>query len=283
MSELTVINTNDYAAMAKMMGMAYDTGSESKSSLARLRVNKKPLYGETNMNGKIVKVEVLSGGFELKNGTTVYAESAIIRPFVQRFMYQKYDPNSNTYVKTLMADTFNVDLKDTVGDFNCGKPSGWIEDFNSLPQETKDLLRAIKRTRVVYGTVTMPDAVTEEGDAHPIEDIPFVWDVDTKEGFKNMGGVFAKLLKMKRLPMLHTINLSTAKRDLPTGNSYYVPVPELNMQSSIEISDEDQGLFTSFMESIESHNDYVLNEWNKNNKPVESDGFIEVTDAEESV
>lgn len=36
---LTVINTNDYAAMAKMMGMAYDTG-DSKSSLARLRVNK---------------------------------------------------------------------------------------------------------------------------------------------------------------------------------------------------------------------------------------------------
>ena len=283
MSELAVINTNDYAAMAKMMGIAYDTNKE-KSTLARLKVNKEPIMGETEVNGKIAKVEILpSGSFEISNGKTVYAESIIVRPFVQRFMYQKFNSNVKNYDKTLMADSFNVDLKDTVGDFNCGKPSGWIEDFNSLPQETKDLLRAIKRTRVVYGTVTMENAVTEEGDAHPIEDVPFVWDVDTKEGFKNMGSIFAKLLKMKRLPMLHTINLNTAKRDLPTGNSYYVPIPVLNMQSSIEISDEDQSLFTSFMESIESHNDYVLNEWNKNNKPVEGDGFIEVTDAEESV
>ena len=51
---LAVINTEDYAAMAKMMGIAYDTGSESKSTLARLRVNKKPLHGETELNGKIV-------------------------------------------------------------------------------------------------------------------------------------------------------------------------------------------------------------------------------------
>ena len=278
---LAVINTEDYAAMAKMMGIAYDTGSESKSTLARLRVNKKPLHGETELNGKIVKAEILSGGFELQNGTTVYSETAVIRPFIQRFMYQKYDPNNNNYTKTLMADSFNVDLKDTNGGFNCGKPSGWIEDFDALPQETKDLLRSIKRTRVVYGVVTMSDAITESGYSHPVTDIPCVWDVDTKEGFKNMGNVFAKLNKMKRLPMLHNINLSTLKRDLPTGNSYFVPVPELDMKSSIEISDDDQQLFTSFMENIESHNTYVLSEWNKHNKP-DVEGFVDVSDVEDA-
>lgn len=281
MSELAVINTNDYAAMAKMMGIAYDTGSESKSSLARLHLNKKTFYGETELNGKMVKAEILSGGFELQNGTTVYSETATIRPFIQRFMYQKYDLNTNKYTKTLMADSFNVDLKDTKGGFNCGKSSGWIEDFDALPEKTKELLRSIKRTRVIYGVITMPDAITEEGDVHPVTEIPFVWDVKDKEGFKNMGGVFAKLNKMKRLPMLHNINISTLKRTLPTGNSWLVPVPELEMKSDIEISDDDQQLFTSFMENIESHNEYVLSEWNKNNKP-DVEGFVDVSDVEDA-
>jgi len=281
MSELAVINTNDYAAMAKMMGIAYDTGSESKSSLARLHLNKKTFYGETELNGKMVKAEILSGGFELQNGTTVYSETATIRPFIQRFMYQKYDLNTNKYTKTLMADSFNIDLKDTKGGFNCGKSSGWIEDFDALPEKTKELLRSIKRTRVIYGVITMPDAITEEGDLHPVTEIPFVWDVKDKEGFKNMGGVFAKLNKMKRLPMLHNIKISTLKRTLPTGNSWLVPVPELEMKSDIEISDDDQQLFTSFMENIESHNEYVLSEWNKNNKP-DVEGFVDVSDVEDA-
>ena len=276
---LTVINTNDYAAMAKMMGMAYDTG-DSKSSLARLRVNKKPLFAETEVNGKMVKVEVQSGGFALENGTTVFAEEAVIRPFVQRFMYQKYVQEDNTYVKTLMSDNANLDLKDTKGGFNCGKLSGYVEDFNALSKAEKDLLRSIQRTRVIYGTVTMEKSVTEDGDAHPIENVPFVWDVSTKEGFKLMGGIFSKLNKMKRLPMLHNISLKTESRDLPTGNSYFVPIPELEMQSSIELSDDDQGLFSSFMEAIETHNEYVHSEWNKHNMPEEVDGFVDVVDVE---
>lgn len=64
----------------------------------------------------MVKVEVQSGGFALENGTTVFAEEAVIRPFVQRFMYQKYVQEDNTYVKTLMSDNANMDLKDTKGD-----------------------------------------------------------------------------------------------------------------------------------------------------------------------
>jgi hypothetical protein len=232
------------------------------------------------MNGKIVKVEVLSGGFELQNGTTIYSESAIIRPFIQRFYYKKYDSDSNKYVQTLMADNFDVDLKDNTGNFNCGKPSGYIEDFDALPKETKELLRAIKRTRVIYGTISLPDGITEEGDANPVEDIPFVWDVDSKEGYKNLGLVFSKLNKIKRLPMQHNINLVTSKRDLPTGASYYVPIPDVDLNSNIEISDSDQTLFTQFMESIQLHNDYILSEWDKNISSGVDNDFIDVEEAQ---
>ena len=46
-------------------------------------------------------------------------------------------------------------MKDNDGGFNCGKPSGWIEDFSSLPETMKELIRSIKRVRVLFGTVDM--------------------------------------------------------------------------------------------------------------------------------
>ena len=42
MSELAVIDNNNYAAMAQMMGMAYDAGdTKNKSTLARIKVQKR--------------------------------------------------------------------------------------------------------------------------------------------------------------------------------------------------------------------------------------------------
>ena len=53
---------------------------------------------------------------------------------------------SNRYVKTIMGDNLNIDLKDNDGGFNCGKPSGWIKDFKALPEKMQDLIRQIKKS-----------------------------------------------------------------------------------------------------------------------------------------
>lgn len=282
MSEVSLINTNDYASLQKMLGMTYDAKTTSSGSkLARLSVNKKPLYGETTVNGKVVKVEMLSGGFTLRNGSTVYAESAVIRPFAQRFMHQRYDAAKSNYVKTLLADSLDMDLKDNTGSFNCGKSSEYIEDFQALSKAEQDFLRSVKRTRVIYGEITMENAITKEGDAHPVENVPFVWDVDTKEGFKNMGNVWSKLVKMKHVPMQHTVTLTTEARDLPTGASYYVPMCELDVQSDLPFEEKDNDLLIYFFNNIESHNKWVSDEWEKNNKsdPSISGDYVNVEEA----
>ena len=41
----------------------------------------------------------------------VYAENVEIRVFVQRFMYKRYNAEDKSYVKTLMAEDLNGDLK----------------------------------------------------------------------------------------------------------------------------------------------------------------------------
>ena len=136
MNEITTIDTNNYAAMAKAMGIANEgtSGSKKSSTLARLRIHHTPIMGLAEVKGKKVNVEVVEGGqykLEIPDGPTYYASAARIRPYMQRFMYKRFvmEPGNapNRYVKTVMADNLNIDLKDNDGGFNCGKPAGYIK------------------------------------------------------------------------------------------------------------------------------------------------------------
>ena len=263
MSELAVIDANNYAAMAQMMGMAYDAnGGKNKSTLSRIKVQKKPIKGKATIDGKSMTVDIVPAGSYMieKDGKTLYAESMKIRIAVQRFMYQKYDNAVNNYVKTVMADNLDIDLKDNYGGFNCGKPSGYIQDFNGLPDATKELIRSIKRTRVILGKVTFIDAKDDKGNPHEVEDYPFIWEVDNKEGFKNLGEATAKLAKHQRLSLFHDIIVTSGERE-GIGNTYYVPECEVDLDVSHEITDGDQELMRDFMAVVEAHNRWVLSEW----------------------
>ena len=56
MTELTTIDTNNYAATAQLLGQAFDT-NDKRPKLARLRIEKKSIMGDTEVNGKKVRVE----------------------------------------------------------------------------------------------------------------------------------------------------------------------------------------------------------------------------------
>jgi hypothetical protein len=63
MTLVETFNTSDYNQMAATMGMAADSKpSRDSSTLARLRINHTPIMGEQEVNGKKVKLEVVSGG-----------------------------------------------------------------------------------------------------------------------------------------------------------------------------------------------------------------------------
>ena len=138
----TTIDTNNFAAMAQAMGMnAESTSKASKAStLARLRIHHTPIMGQEEIKGKMKNIEVIGGGaykLEIPDGPTHYAEGVTIRPFLQRFMYKKFikgnDNTANRFLKTVMANDLNNDMKDNEGGFNCGKPAGFIQDWAALP------------------------------------------------------------------------------------------------------------------------------------------------------
>tara|TARA_R110000782_G_scaffold83065_1_gene163118 strand:- start:686 stop:1582 length:897 start_codon:yes stop_codon:yes gene_type:complete len=270
MTQLTTVNTDDYAAMAKAMGIAHEKTTSSSSSLARLRINHTPIMGTAEVNGKTVNVEVIEGGaykLEIPDGPTYYASSIKMRPFMQRFMHKRFiqgDAKSpNRYVKSIMNDTLDVDLKDNNGGFNCGKPAGYIKDWKALSKDMQDLLKSIKRVRVVFGEVEMINPMNEKGESIEVSSTPFIWEIDNRDAFKEIGTCFTKLAKMQRLPIQHVITANSDERTIPTGAKYYVPIASLDVTKTITLTDNDQTLFADFMSWIDNYNNYIVNAWSE--------------------
>ena len=295
MNEIANLDTSNYEAMAKAMvmsSMAVPT-KEKTNSLARLRIHHTPLMGQEEIKGKKTNVEVVSGGtykLEIPEGETYYAESVAIRPFLQRFMYKRFikgtDSTPNRYVKTIMADNLNMDLKDNDGQFNCGKPAGYIEDFKSLPEKMQDLIRQIKRTRVLFGTVDLVNPVDANGNSVDVETTPFIWEVENRDAFKTMGDVFNKLNKMKRLPVQHYVKAGTEERKLPNGNSFYLPTAELDLSETLDMGSDTQENLANFLAWVANYNEYIMGAWNENmqkHQSVDTDTvneFIDIDTAE---
>ncbi len=286
MTQLTTIDTNNYAAMAKAMGIAHEAVTQSKSSsLARLRINHTPVMGTAEVNGKNVNVEVVSGGsykLEIPDGPTYYSSSVKIRPFMQRFMYKRFvqgGANSpNRFIKSVMADSLNIDLKDNDGGFNCGKPAGYIKDFKALPQKMQDLIKQIKRVRVVFGVVELTEPTNNQGESVSLDNTPFIWEIDNRDAFKEMGVPFATLAKMQRLPVQHIITANTSERKIPTGASFYIPIASLDVSNTIELTNDDQMLFGDFMSWVDNYNNYIVNSWAEKANSRMEDGDAEILD-----
>jgi hypothetical protein len=287
-NEVITIDKDNYLAMAKVMGMSGESTSEKKqvSTLARLRINHTPIMGEEEVKGKMTKVEVVEGGtykLEIPDGETYYATSAKIRPYMQRFMYKRFimgtGDKPNRYIKTIMGDNLNIDLKDNDGGFNCGKPSGWIKDFKALPEKTQDLIRQIKRVRVVFGTIELSNPTDNAGNPVEVETIPFIWEVENRDAFKTVGAIFSQLAKMKRLPVQHIVTANTEERKLPNGNSFYLPVTSLDVTTVLELTAEEQSKFGNFVAWVQNYNEYIINAWSENaNKHMQDEDMDTVED-----
>ena len=282
MNEIITINTDNHAAMVKMLGMTDDAKLKKKTSvLNRLRLWHYPIMGQAEVNGKMTNVEVLDGGnFRLEildagESTFIYSKTISMRPFMQRFSLQRFVANKSakpnepkgTMQKTIMADSLDLDLKDNTGRFNCGKPSGWIEDFKSLPPEMQQLIREIKRVRAVFGLVTMENPSDANG--KPMgEDVttPFIWEINNNQAFKIVGEQMGVFVRHNRLPLSHAIKfLPSLEHQMENNSSYFTPVCKADMSVNYEIKEKDNELLTTFMDWVKNNNDLICQEWDKHN------------------
>jgi hypothetical protein len=259
MSNELAIATERGQSMAELMGVSSAPSQEYTPSISRLGMIHQPIMGEVDLNGKMIKTEVVPvGAFTLKTGDDiVYSVGATVRVFAQRNQWQRWNSDTEEMEKSVMSNNLNGDLKDSIGGFNLGRPTGYIEDFNSLDEATKQVIRSVKRVVVYYGTVTLDNPTNEKGEAvDAVESVPFVLDVKNRDSLKSINGVMGHLKKKNLLPILSTIKLEGIEDSIPTGAKF--GKIHATLGEPVEISSVDNDMLKDFLELIEYSNGKIL-------------------------
>ena len=261
MSNELAIATERGQSMAELMGVSSSTSEGTlMPTIARLSLQQmQPIMGEVELNGKMIKTEVVPiGSFKLDTGDkTVYSETATVRVFVQRKQFQRWNSDTEEMEKSVMANNTNGDLKDSIGGLNLGRPAGYIEDFDSLPEETKQVIRSVKLVNIMYGTVTMKNPINDQGSTvDDVIDLPFVMDIKNNDSKKSITGVMSHLKKKNLLPIMSTIELEGVTGTVASGAKFGKLSAKLGVPC--EISNTDNDTLKDFLELIEYNNGKIL-------------------------
>lgn len=246
-------------SMAELMGVSSSTG-QSSPSIARIGMQHQAIMGEAELNGKKLKTEVIPvGAFTLTQGDdVVYSTDISVRIFAQRQQWQRWNGETKEMEKTVLANSLNGDLKDSIGGFNLGRPSGYIEDFNALSEATKTLIRSVKRVKVFYGTVTLEDPKDAAG--NPVSgtyvDVPFVMDIKNRDSLKSIDTVLNGLQRKNLLPIMAVVKLTGVEDTIPTGATF--AKMEASLGDKVDITDHDNDTLRDFIELIEYSNGKIL-------------------------
>lgn len=263
MSTELQITTENGQSMAELMGIKQSTGSSGPRT-SRLTQVQTALKSMVEVNGKKMNMEVIPvGTFALKvsDDTTVYSDTVSIRLFLQREQWTRWNSGTNEMEKSILAADVRNDLMDNQGGFNLGRPSGYIEDFNALPEATKDLVRSVKRTRVVFGVLKLDNPVGADGEplGEAYENIPFVYDIKNNKSMKALDAAIKSLTNKNVLPITGWINLSADTDTLPNGNMY--AFLKASAGDLVELAEEDNDTLKAFLETIAAINTAISDQY----------------------
>ena len=254
-------------SLAEAIGVT-SSGQTKSASLPRINLIHNAIMGTMEVNGKNMKTEVVPAGaykVTLGEDNEVYAINPSVRIFAVRQQWSKWDSEANNMLKTVMSTDLKGDLKDNMGGFNLGRPSGYIDDWDAVPQKTKDLIRSIKRKKIVFGMLTASEVKDAEGNELDAitEPMPFVYEV-SPSSIKALDQAMTSLTRKNILPIQYTFTLGAEEGTLPNGNTYAIMT--LGAGDKVDITPEDQATLKNFMEYIEYQNSYILNQWDEKHK-----------------
>jgi hypothetical protein len=215
----------------------------------------------------------------------VYAREVEVRLFAERQKWQRWDSENKTMQKSVMSNSLNIDLKDTLGTFNLGRPSGYIKDFQALPKDQQDQIRSVSRVKVMMGKAKLVGAFYEGGEPATgyDDEFEFVMDVKNRDSLKFIDGVVGKLMKKKISPAEHTIALLGETRSLPNGNPYMVT--NASLSEFVGLADGDNQTLQDFLDYVDSSNEYVIGKWEEKNvetlSPSDQDIVTNIVDVED--
>jgi hypothetical protein len=263
-TELAVVNDMGMS-MAEAMGISL---GGTTVSMPRLSIIHNPIMGTMDIGGKKVKTEVVPAGaykYTPNSDTTIYCAAPEIRIFAMRQQWTKWDNDAEKMLRTVMANDLKGDLKDNRGGFNIGRPGGYIADFNALSQDQKDIIRSVKRTKNIFGMVTLHGATNEQGEAIEgyEEPVPFAMDLKNTDSIKSLDAAIKVLGRKNLLPIQHTLIMGSIDNTLPTGNTFSTSTFSAGQNTGLLPGDDDT--LRNFFDYISYVNSKVLDAWSDAN------------------
>ena len=242
--------------LADAMGFTATT-TQAQSTLWRVTaVVKQGIDGKKIVNTPMFKLR--------KGDEEVYTESLSMRLFAERQQWTKWDSEANTTQKTVLAQNLNNDLKDTLGGFNLGRPTGYVQDWDALPETTKNVMRSVKRTKVFMGMAGAANATNEDGDSVEFSgEVPFIFDVKNPTSLKSMNAATGVLMGKGITPIEHTILLGANQQTMPNGNMFAEVSASLGER--VGFTDGDNETLRDFIAYIERTNSWILSKWDERN------------------
>jgi hypothetical protein len=264
-TKLAMIGDDLGMSLAEAMGMGRGSGEgQATSNLSRLSQIHVGIMAKIVVNDKTIKTEVIpAGAYKLLSGDdAVYSVSPKMRIFAMRQQWQRWDSDVEKMYRSVMANDLKGDLKDNLGGFNIGRPSGYVKDFKALPKETQDVMRIVKRTYILFGMITMTEAMDKEG--NPVEgydeEIPFMISIKGQDSIKAVNEALALLKRKNLLSIMYKFNLGAEIHPLPTeGNTYSSIV--FGAGDKVALQPEDTDTLRSFVDYIAWSNGYILDAW----------------------
>lgn len=262
MTSTNITLATDDQSLAEMMGLTQRSGGK-RSMLARFSQIHNPIKGDMEINGKTMRVDVVPAGaykLLLADERVVYSVAPKIRIYAQRMQWTRWDSENNEMVKTVLVNSLTGDLKDNTGGFNAGRPSGYVKDFKTLPKATQELMRSTKRTKVIFGTVLMVDAVDDQGNAVDdasitAQEIPFVIDLKSRGSIQSIEQSVLEIERKNAMPLQYSLELGAEMHEMPNGSGYATITYKL--ADKRDLLSEDRDILNSFMEWISGMNTYI--------------------------
>ena len=279
-NELQIANDRGQS-MAELMGVSM-SGGAATPSIARVGMLHSPIMGEREGGGKTIKTEVVPvGAFILTRGDDkIYSNGVTVRIFAQRQQWQRWNSETEEMEKSVLANSLNGDIKDSIGGFNLGRPSGWIDDFNALPDATKQIIRSVKRVNIYYGTLSLDNPMNAKGealDSADYQDVPFIMDVKNRDSLKSINGVMSVLKRKNLLPIMSTIKFEGVEDSIPTGAKF--GKIKASSGEKVELGEGDNEMLKDFIELVEYSNGKILDlHHERMNKDMSSDDEAMVSD-----
>lgn len=279
-NELQIANDRGQS-MAELMGVSM-SGGGATPSIARVGMLHSPIMGELEVGGKTIKTEVVPvGAFILTRGDDkIYSNGVTVRIFAQRQQWQRWNSETEEMEKSVLANSLNGDIKDSIGGFNLGRPSGWIDDFNALPDATKQIIRSVKRVNIYYGTLSLDNPMNAKGealDSADYQDVPFIMDVKNRDSLKSINGVMSVLKRKNLLPIMSTIKFEGVEDSIPTGAKF--GKIKASSGEKVELGEGDNEMLKDFIELVEYSNGKILDlHHERMNKDMSSDDEAMVSD-----